>query len=64
VEQLELEVWIGYDCEFLHHTSMKREMISICVEQQSCKLIGCRTKDKLLGQRNIDIGTDAIDALR
>ena len=48
VEQLELEVWIGYDCEFLHHTSMKREMIPICVEQRSCKLIGCRTKDKLL----------------
>ena len=31
-EQLELEVWIGYYCEFFHHTSMKREMIFIFVE--------------------------------
>jgi len=47
-EQLELEIWTGYYCGFLHHTSMKREMISMCVEQRNCKLIGCRTKDKLL----------------
>ena len=40
-EQLELEEWIWYDCEFLHRTSMKREMMSTCVGQRSCKLIGC-----------------------
>jgi hypothetical protein len=38
-EQLELEVWTGYYCGyycgFLHHTSMKREIISICVEAAS-----------------------------
>ena len=34
-EQLELEVWTGYYCGFLHHTSMKRERISMCVEAAS-----------------------------
>jgi len=34
-EQLELEIWTGYYCGFLHHTSMKREIISICVEAAS-----------------------------